>query len=450
MPGLGGADLFKDETISFPRLFYGDPTTLPQLEGLCASPNLTDAQISAAGATCPGLGGPLFGVDYLNSVVAPGHAPIPPNSVVNLGNVQTVSGFTSKQFANAASTAVGKQPGYFFWGGFGNLTMNFPVPEIFSVPITVAPGFKTPYTSAFHFGVQRQITDNTVFQADYYHRDILGVRTTNLAFAARLPGHTGELQPGTGNTPILSYGPWFQGRYDGISVGLHKRMNKRFATDFFYTWTNAVDNDLNSSLMSEVQTGLGAGSLGVLGPTDSFVGIPPVVTDPVTGQTNAKGPFIASNGNPVPQAGKFYNGPNLDRGPSDLALDQMFFLDEDVRLPLGFEVSGIFRAQSGFHFSQVLRKPLDVDGDGVFNGVDFLAGRNRFEAPPYVNLDMRFSRWFAIGERVRVQTLFEFFNLLNRANPAAVEQYQGVSIPVGQPLQVLPGREGQAGVRIEF
>jgi len=51
---------------------------------------------------------------------------------------------------------------------------------------------------------------------------------------------------------------------------------------------------------------------------------------------------------------------------------------------------------------------------------------------------------------VQVQTIFEFFNLLNRANPAAVEQLENVSTPLGTPLQYLPGREGQAGLRIEF
>jgi len=48
-----------------------------------------------------------------------------------------------------------------------------------------------------------------------------------------------------------------------------------------------------------------AGALESLGPTDSFVGVPPLVVDPVSRQTNANGSFIASNGNPVPQAGRF-------------------------------------------------------------------------------------------------------------------------------------------------
>lgn len=451
--GLGGANLSMDETISYPRLFFGDPTLLPQLEGLCLSPALTDAQIRRTGATCPGSGQALFGIDHLNSIVAPGHAPIPADAIVNIGNVEPLTGLSAGQFARAASAAVGEPPGYFFWGGFGNLTMNFLVPQIFSIPVTVAPGFATPYTRAFHFGAQREITANNIIEGDYYHRDIrniLGVRTTNLAFEARLPGHAGELQPGTGSRPILAYGPWYQGQYDSISIGFRRRMSKRFSTDAFYTWTNAVDDALNSDLISEVQTGLGAGTLAAYGPTDSFIGVPPVVTDPFTGQSNAKGPFIASNGNPVPQAGKFYYGPDLDRGPSDLALNHVFSADAMVQLPWKFQISSIFRAQSGFHFSEGLNIPVDVDGDGIFNGMDYAAGRNRFQAPAYADLDVRFSKSFAFGEKVRVQALFEFFNLLGRANPAAVEQFRSMPTSFGKPLQVLPGREGQVGLRLEF
>jgi outer membrane receptor protein involved in Fe transport len=451
IPGFGGANLWSDETISFPRLFYGDPSILPQIFGVCASPTLTDAQIATSGASCLTPGLPVLGVDHLNGV---GPTQIPLNSVVTQSNVQALSGLTPQPFADAASMAIGQAPGFFFWGGFGNLTMNFPVPKDFLVPVTVDPRFKTPYTRSFHFGGQREIGNKTVVQADYYHRDIrdmLGDRTTNLAFEARLPGHTGELQPGTGTTPIESYGPWYQGRYDGISVGLRRPMSKRFTAEVFYTWANAVDDALHSSFVSEVQTGLGAGALAAQGPTDSFVGVPTLVTDPVTGKTNAKGSFIASNGNPVPQAGKFYNGPNLDRGPSDLALNHTLLMDGTVQLPSKFEISGIFRLQSGFHFSDVPLLLTDADGGGLYNGVDFGTGRNHFQAPPYANVDARFSRRFAIRERVRLQAIFEFFNLLNRADPAAVEQYQNVSsTPLGKPLQFLPGREGEAGLRVEF
>ena len=453
VPSLGGANILRNQTISFPRLFYGVPTTFPRSQGVCSSATLTDSQITASGATCPTAGMPFYGVDHLNAVVAPGHAPIPPNAVVTQANVQALTGLTPQQFADAASAALGRQPGFFFWGGFGNLTMNFLNPQIFLIPITVDPGFRTPYTRSFHLGAQRELSTDIVVQVDYQHRDIrnmLGVRTTNLAFEARLPGHTGQLQPGTGSRPILSYGPWYDGRYDGISVGIRKRMSRRFTLEASYTWADAVDNAFNSSLISEVQTGLGAGSLAVNGPTDSFVGIPPLVTDPVSGKTNANGRFIASNGNPIPQAGNFYNGPDLDRGPSDLARRHTLVLHGIVQLPWQFSISGVFRAQSGFHFTGSPATPADVDGDGVINGVDFLTGRNHFQAPAYANLDMRFAKKFAIRERLRVQAIVEFFNLLNRANPAAVEQFESVPTPLGKPLQFLPGREGQVGLRFDF
>jgi len=68
----------------------------------------------------------------------------------------------------------------------------------------------------------------------------------------------------------------------------------------------------------------------------------------------------------------------------------------------------------------------------------------------YANPDIRFSKRFLLAEKFRLQAIFEFFDLFNRANPAAVELSQNFSIPLGTPLQYLPGSEGQLGLRIEF
>jgi len=169
----------------------------------------------------------------------------------------------------------------------------------------------------------------------------------------------------------------------------------------------------------------------------------------------------------VPQAGKFYNGANLDKGPSDLALDHTFLVHGIYQLPWKVEFSSIFRAQSGFHYSSSPADGgVDVDGDGLVNGFDFQRGRNSLSAPPFVNMDMRVAKRFNIGERVKGQVLFEFFNLLNRGNAAAVNglepqcppfnpgcnifQAQGGQPAVGHVQQYLPGREGQFGLRFEF
>jgi hypothetical protein len=93
----------------------------------------------------------------------------------------------------------------------------------------------------------------------------------------------------------------------------------------------------------------------------------------------------------------------------------------------------------------------DADGNGNFNGVDVIAGRNAFTSAAFVNTDIRFSKRFDIGERVKVQVLFEFFNVFNRQNPAGVQTLDTVPAqPFGSTLQVLPGREGQIGFRVSF
>jgi len=141
-----------------------------------------------------------------------------------------------------------------------------------------------------------------------------------------------------------------------------------------------------------------------------------VVTEAATGKTNQNGPFTTASGKFVAQAGTFLNGPDLDKGPSNLALDHIFEIHGLVDLPWQFQISSIFRAQSGFHFSQFDELSRDPDGNGNFNGIDFTAGRNAFTAPPYVTVDMRFSKRFSIGERIRLELMLEFFNLLNHPN----------------------------------
>jgi hypothetical protein len=56
---------------------------------------------------------------------------------------------------------------------------------------------------------------------------------------------------------------------------------------------------------------------------------------------------------------------------------------------------------------------------------------------------------------IRAKEDAEFFNLLNRANPAAVNGLppsspSSTAPKFAQVLQVLPGREGQVGLRLEF
>src|ERR1051325_6746303 len=442
VPTFGGADRRVIQPFSYPRGFFGVPSLAPAAinaslfpGGLCVSPNLTDAQITAGNVACPFSPGLFIGIDRLNRVVAPGHAFIPANSVINLSNIQSLSGLTPDQYLLQAAAAVGKAPGFFFWGPFGALSHAAIPAQLF--PTDIDRSFQTPFTSSISIGVQQEIK-NVVIEADYYHRhmnNLLGLRETNISFASRAASRQ-FLPPFTAG-PIPPFGPCYEGTYDGFVASFTRRFARRFTLSGNYAFANETDNQL------------GIDSL----PSDSFVGIAPVVTETGTGRTNLNGPVVRANGRVVAQANTFVNGPDLDKGPSDLSVDHTFQLNGLLELPWQLQISGIFRAQSGFHFSRQALALEDPDGDGTFNTIDHgtSAGRNAFTAPPFVNLDLRFAKRFNITERVKLQALFEFFNVFNRQNPAAVQIQQNIAnSPFGSLRQVLPGREGQVGLRLEF
>lgn len=442
IPAFGGASITNVQPVSYPRLFYGIPTIVPIVFGLCLSPNLTDAQIAAMGAACPLGPLPFIGVDRLSRVVAPGYMPIPANLVITIENVQALTGLTPQQFVDQASAAIQRPAGFFFWGPFGALSHIGSATTAF--PVTLDPNFRTPYTLGFNIGVEREIYRSAFVKVEYFHkniRNIAGVRLTNIAFDARLPGNDRHFEEPSPRQEIRGFGPWFKGTYDVLSITFKMQRTQHLNLGGSYTFARAIDNLRCPNLI----TGL---SLCV--PSDSFVGIPPAVIERATGRSNAQGAFTASNGNPVPQAGVFYNGPDFDRGHSDLAPNHTFTVFGIAELPWQFSVSTIFRAQSGFRFTRQAQIPIDADGDLNFNSIDHSSKRNAFTAPPFVNLDIRLTRRWQINDRLSLIGLFEMFNLFNNRNPAAVETGAGKPTPFGKPLQVLPGREGQIGLRIEF
>jgi len=399
--------------------------------------NLTDAQIAAGGVRCPvAATAPFIGVDRLNNVVAPGHAPVPANGVINVDNVQQLTGLGAQQYADQASAAIGQPQGYFTFGPTGYLT-NVIIPAQLR-PTAIADSFATPHTLGYNAGVQRELTADMSVELDYFHRDVqnlLGLRNANIAFESRVLGRR-FLPPFTAG-PIQTFGPFYEGQYDALVINFNKRFSHRFLIGASYTYAQGTDNSLGINSA----------------PSDSFIGTVPVVTETATGRSNANGAFTRANGTLVQAAGTFLNGPDRDKGPSDLAIDHVLQANGLFELPYQIQISGIFRAQSGFHFSQQPANGVlvDPDGDSSINGIDVNAGRNAFTSSPFVNLDMRFAKRFTVRSGVKAQLLIEFFNLFNRQNPAAVGRRQDVALePFGQANQVLPGREGQIGFRIEF
>jgi len=64
--------------------------------------------------------------------------------------------------------------------------------------------------------------------------------------------------------------------YDGFTIGFQKRMSKRLTVQANYTFAHAIDDVLNSTLASEIQTGEGVNFLAISGHSDSSLASRPL------------------------------------------------------------------------------------------------------------------------------------------------------------------------------
>jgi hypothetical protein len=268
---------------------------------------------------------------------------------------------------------------------------------------------RTPHNRTFAVGLEHELSTGVSLGASYVHRSIrnvLGVRLTNLARESRELGRPVT----TDGRPLeRTYGPFYDGRYDGLTLTLQRRFRGSFQLAAHYTYSRATDNLLNSNL------GLGvAAQGGGAVPTDSL-------------------------------------DLERDRGHSDLAVPHVFVLWGLATLPAGFRVSSSFRATSGVYFSAV-STPVDYDGDGIVSTRPADSERNAFRGPGTRNLDLRLEKGFRLG-KTSVAVLAEAFNLTNARNPSLIEASYVDGRPgpgFGTTRVPLPGREIQLGLRVAF
>jgi hypothetical protein len=146
--------------------------------------------------------------------------------------------------------------------------------------------------------------------------------------------------------------------------------------------------------------------------------------DYVNGVSNALNPF----------------GPG-DHGPAGEDIRSRFVIVGRVDLPWKIEVSTLSQFESAPPYT--LGTGVDINGDGVddndravVNGAQTTL--DEFRGKPYMQVDLRVSRPFKLGERVIVRPFAELFNLFNRQNPG--NNYVGDigALPV-PPAQVAAG-----------
>jgi len=113
-----------------------------------------------------------------------------------------------------------------------------------------------------------------------------------------------------------------------------------------------------------------------------------------------------------------------------------------VFLPAAFELTGIYRYQSGRLYS-----PLVVSGPKLV--IDPNQGKNSQRMSPVRSFDLAVARRFSVG-RSDLKFTLQGYNLTNELNEIQVETFTGAGSSYGQPVEVDNGRTFQIGVELAF
>ena len=276
------------------------------------------------------------------------------------------------------------------------VTQGNATPSIFQAD----PAFATPYSAQTSVGVERLVTKDVTVRADYlFTRGIHLLRTRNANLMPPAPGPDGRLLFGpTRRDPrfdaIYVLESSAASSYHGLTLSLNKRLSDEFEMMASYTRSKTIDD--------------------------------------------------ASDFDEQPQ-----NPYNLraERGLSRQDVRNRFVVNALFDLPIGEDEKdqGKSAAQRSFFekaFGHIEAAPIFTFSSGrpvnVITGADeegsrawpFASrpigfGRNTFQTPRFVNVDLRLVKYIPYGETRRLDFTTEAFNLLNHPNVLGVNPFYG-------------------------
>jgi hypothetical protein len=172
--------------------------------------------------------------------------------------------------------------------------------------------------------------------------------------------------------------------YHGMTLQVTERLGKRFYLNANYTWSHIIDN----------------------GNFTTFINLPQNQFDNVSERSNSnqdvRHRFVANFVATAPEKSFLRN----------------------------FELSSIITVQSGRPFTIFVGADANGDTNPVTDRVGLIA-RNTYYGDPLRSWDLRVSRFFQISERVKLDLIFDAFNLLNRPNVDEVFSVYGSPIFCG-------------------
>ena len=309
------------------------------------------------------------------------------------------------------------------------------VPPFPSLEISIDPGLKTPWAHHTSIGINRELRGDIRLSADYVNlrgSNQVGTIDYNPVVPSLGAGRRPEDVNGVAGTSasILQYTSWGHTWYDGFTLALNKRFNGRHQFLASYTLSKAEDES-----------------------TDFQSAFVP--------QNNGQGRNDAdATGLPIGFSAGDERGLSLQDQRHRFVLSGLYVAPKDVR------VSSIITVASGRPYNILAGTDLNGDGDGGAFPPDRArrdpttqassVERDAGTMPSGASVDVRVSREFPIG-RVKIEGLFEVFNLFNRTNYTEINNIFGVGAYPGSPLptygqftQAGPPRQVQLAFKLTF
>jgi outer membrane receptor protein involved in Fe transport len=284
------------------------------------------------------------------------------------------------------------------------LAQNYPFfPDVSLAPRIKAglnlldPHLQVPYTAQYAAGFTYDLASNLSLQVDYVHtrgEDQLLFVDTNAVLVNNAVVRPDSRFLGTGTLENLG---WI--RYNGLQSELKYRLGSAAHVGVAYT-------------LSKTRSNFSASIFGG-GPTNNAL---------VNGQ------FDLSE----------------DIGPDNADRRHNLVVNGDYLLPYDIQVAGIWTFRSAAPYSVSTSQQLDSDPFA-----DRPEPRNSRRGDDFSTVDLRLSKTFRLGPRVKVSGFWELFNALNTDN---FSTYAGSlqSSSFGLPIAAYDKRRQQLGFRVDF
>ena len=276
-----------------------------------------------------------------------------------------------------------------------------PAPAIF----VFNKNYVQPYVEQYNLGVEYQLARDLSVSVAYLGvhgvhlqrtRDINEPLTevpTNITVAGT--GQVLTFNKLTGPRPFTGFGRIFEfesnanSSYNGLILQANRRFAHNFSMSGSYTWSHVIDDNPDATA---VVPGTDDGKM--------VYDVNNVGLDRSNGGSDVRHRFILSSVWDL----------NYAQGMRNRVLKT---------LAEGWQLAGIFNAQSGEPYTALVNSDLNGDGNSRNERAPGF-GRNTFTMPAIIALDPRVTRTIRFTERTQMRLIVEAFNVLNHQNVTGV------------------------------